>query len=165
MENANYVLKKERFKNLLAKGAKGEEVIISRLKKITEVKDLTDYSKFRKYQRKGLDFQFKSLKDKDVWLRGDSKANIIGGKEDNLGVTFFEITKSSGAEGWFLKSKSDYIFIYDVNMKRSFYYDLDKMKNYIMNLPDRDSRIKQVSDGAYGIFWPVGHTFIKELAA
>ena len=165
MENANYVLKKERFKNMLAKGVKGEEVIISRLKKITEVKDLTNYTTFRKYQRKGLDFQFKSLKDKDVWLRGDSKANIVGGKENNLGVTFFELTKGSGAKGWFLSSKADFIFIYDVYTKRSFYYDLDKMKNYIMNLSDRDSRIKQVSDGAYGIWWPVGHPMIKELAA
>ena len=163
MGKANYVLKKEQFKNMLAKGAKGEKVIIERLSKITEVKDLTDYSAFRTYQRKGLDFQFKSLKDKDVWLRGDSKANIMGGTEDNKGVTFFEFTKGSGAEGWFLKSKSDYIFLYDVRMGRSYYYDLDKMKEHIMNLPDRDSRLTQVSDGAWGIWWPVNHALIKEL--
>ena len=163
MGNANYVLKKEQFKNMLAKGAKGEKVIIERLRKITEVKDLTDYSAFRTYQRKGLDFQFKSLKDQDVWLRGDSKANIMGGTDDNKGVTFFEVYKGSGKKGWFLTSKSDYIFIYDVKTGRSYFYDLDKMKEYILNLPDFEKRLKRVSDGAYGIWWPVNHTLIKEL--
>ena len=163
MGKANYVLKKEQFKNMLAKGAKGEKVIIERLSKITEVKDLTDYSAFRTYQRKGLDFQFKSLKDKDVWLRGDSKANIMGGTDDNKGVTFFEVYKGTGKKGWFLTSKSDYIFIYDVKMGKSYFYDLDKMKEHILNLPDFESRLKRVSDGAYGIWWPVNHALIKEL--
>ena len=156
MGKANYVIRKEKFDNMLAKGAKGEQVIIERLRKLTEVKDLTDYSTFRKYQRKG-------LQDEDVWLNGDSKANIIGGTEDNLGVTFFEMYKGTGKEGWFLSSKSDYIFIYDVRMGRSYFYDLDQMKKHIRNLPDFDKRLKQVSDGAYGIWWPVAHPLIKEL--
>jgi hypothetical protein len=163
MGKANYVIRKEKFDNMLAKGAKGEQVIIERLRKITEVKDLTDYSTFRKYQRKGLDFQFKSLKDKGVWLRGDSKANIMGGTQDNLGVTFFEIYKGTGKEGWFKTSKSDYIFIYDAKMGRSYFYDLDQMRKHINKLPDFDRRLKQVSDGAYGIWWPVAHPLIKEL--
>ena len=44
MGKANYVIRKEKFDNMLAKGAKGEQVIIERLRKLTEVKDLTDYS-------------------------------------------------------------------------------------------------------------------------
>lgn len=163
MGKASYVLKKERFTNMLAKGAKGEKIIIERLRNLTEVKDLTDYYQFKKYQRKGLDFQFKSLLDKNVWLRGDSKANIMGGSEDNLGVTFFELYKDIGNEGWFKTSKSDYIFIYDVTMGRSYFYDLDKMRKHINSLPDLDKRLKQVSDGAYGVWWPVAHPLIKEL--
>jgi len=163
MGKANYVLKREQFSNLLAKGAKGEKVIIERLSKLTEVKDLTDYTVFKRYQRKGLDFQFKSLKDTGVWLRGDSKANIMGGTEENLGVTFFEIYKGTGKEGWFKTSKSDFIFIYDIKMGRSYFYDLDEMRKHINSLPDFDKRLKRVSDGAYGIWWPVAHNLIKEL--
>ena len=165
MGKASYVPKGDQFINMLAKGAEGEKAIIKKLRKITEVKDLTDYSKYQYYQRKGLDFQFKSLKDPDVWLRGDSKANIRGGTAGNKGVTFFEMYNGTGKEGWFLTSKSDYIFIYDSEMGRSYFYDLDKMRDHISNLSDSDynKRLKRVRDGAYGIWWPVNHPLIVEL--
>lgn len=162
MGKANYVMKNEKFSNMLAKGRKGEVVIIDRLRKITEVKDLTDYSKFRKYQRKGLDFQFID-RNTGAWLTGDSKANIKGSSDDNKGVTFFEMYKSTGDKGWFQTSKSDYIFIYDVERGRSFFYDLDEMKKHILNLPDLESRLKPVADGSYGVWWPVNHPLIQEL--
>ena len=161
MEKASYVLKKERFGQMLKKGAKGEQVIIERLQNITEVKDLTDYEAFKKFQRKGLDFEFKDRKT-GVWLRGDSKANIIGGGLDKKGVTFMEFTKGSGAQGWFLTSKSDYIFLYDVNSGRSYFYDLDAMRKHMENKKN-SLKFKQVQDGAYGVWYPVDHPLIQEL--
>lgn len=154
---------REDFTLKLAKGAKGEQVVIERLRAITEVQDLTDYQAYRKYQRKGLDFMFKDRKT-GAWLRGDSKANIMGGTESNLGVTFMELYNKKGSEGWFKTSKSDFIFIYDVKTGRSYFYDLDEMRKlFNTKQSNNELTIKTVQDGSYGVWWPVAHPLIKEL--
>lgn len=148
----------------LKKGGVGERVILERLEKAgLEPQDLTDYSKFKKFQQKGLDFTFLD-KESGVRMRGDSKANILFSTRYNLGMTFMELTKKDGNLGWFWSSKSDYIFIYDAIFERAFYYDLDDMRKYIRTRLDNNSlKVKQVRDGTYGAWISVDYLLSQNL--
>lgn len=156
------------FQTKLKKGKVGERAIIERLAKIgCEPKDLTNYTTYKKYQQKGLDFTFLDRKS-NVRLRGDSKANILFSSENDNGMTFMELTKSNGREGWFLSSRSDYIFIYDPLYKRSFFYDLSKMKEYFkIKEKNRTLKTVQLKDGCYGVWQKVDQlikmNLVKEL--
>ena len=158
------------FETKWKKGKVGERVIIERLNAIgCAPQDLTDYSTYKKYQQKGLDFTFLDRK-LNVRLRGDSKANIIFSKEDDYGMTFMELTKKTGNRGWFETSKSDYIFIYDPLYERSFFYDLEKMRNHFENKKkNRTLKVIQLKDGCYGVWQNVEQLMkiglIKELKA
>ena len=156
------------FETKLKKGKVGERVIIERLTSIgCAPQDLTDYSTYKKYQQKGLDFTFLDRK-LNVRLRGDSNANIIFSSEDDNGMTFMELTKQNGNRGWFETSKSDYIFIYDPLYERSFFYDLEKMRNHFENKKkNRTLKVIQLKDGCYGVWQKVDQLIeiglIKEL--
>ena len=158
------------FATKLKKGQVGERVIIERLEKIgCDPQDLTDYQIYKKYQQKGLDFTFLDRK-LDVRLRGDSKANIIFSKEDDNGMTFMELTKKTGDKGWFETSKSDYIFIYDPLYERSFFYDLEIMRNHFEDKrKNHNLKVIQLKDGCYGVWQKVDQLIeaglIKELKA
>ena len=149
----------EQFQMKLSKGRIGEEAIIQALSLITEVKDVTDYTNHKDYQQKGMDFSFLNRRT-GVWDRGDAKTNIT-----EYGFTFMELYKKSGDKGWFLTSKSDYIFCYDIYKKKIYYYDLQKMRNYIEKRINegslKTSRIK--SNGCDGVWLPVDkNPLIKE---
>lgn len=166
--NSRKVLEKESFEMLLKKGAKGEQVILERLNNLgLDPIDLTDYSKHKKEQQMGLDFTFTDPDGSTIRMRGDSKANVQYGAENNLGVHFVELyktTKNGMAEGWFKSSSSDYIFPYCVNTGRSFYYKLKDLRKVIFEAAKKDpNRIKMVKNGAYGVWWPLQHYLIKEL--
>lgn len=152
------------FETKLKKGQVGERVVIERLERLgCQPQDLTDYSKHKKMQQKGLDFSFLDRKS-GAMLRGDSKANILFSDEDKLGMTFMELTKKNGSEGWFWTSKSDYIFIYDPTFERSFFYDLDEMRKVFKEkLSSRTLKVAQLKDGCYGAWLPVDHFLIKGL--
>ena len=149
----------EQFQIKLSKGRVGEEAIIKALSTITEVKDVTDYSSHKSYQQKGMDFSFLNRKT-GVWDRGDAKTNI---KENDL--TFLELYKSDSKDGWFLTSKSDYIFCYSVYTKKIYYYDLVEMRKYINSrIEKRDINISHLSDGCIGVWLPVKkNPLIREL--
>lgn len=135
----------EKFKLSLEKGKKGEHVIMDRLSKITKVNDLTNYTKHKTYQQKGIDFQFFNRK-KEVWENADAKSNI---RESDLAM--LELYKPNGTEGWFWKSKSDWIFHYNPSNSDVYYYDLDKMRIFIKNRLDNNTlKCSQGVDGAYG---------------
>jgi len=124
---------KEDFQLKLEKGKVGEYAVIQALSQITEVKDLTDYTAFKGYQQKGLDFEFFNRKT-NTWDRGDAKANI-----GSTGLTFMELYKGTGKLGWFNTTKSDWIFCYSVYTKSIYFYSVNEMRGYI------DRRLKERS--------------------
>lgn len=151
----------EQFQIKLSKGRVGEAAIIEALSKITEVKDVTDYSKHKSYQQKGMDFSFLN-RNTGVWDRGDAKANI-----SKTNMTFMELYKKTGHEGWFKKSKSDYIFCYSSYTGKIYFYDLQQMRNYIdKRLAERSLKTSHLDSGDIGVWLPVDkNPLIKELKA
>ena len=141
---------KEEFQLKLEKGRVGEYAVIQALSQITEVKDLTDYSAFKGYQQKGLDFEFFNRKT-NTWDRGDAKANI-----GSTGLTFMELYKGTGKLGWFSTTKSDWIFCYSVYTKNIYFYSVNEMRGYIdKRLKDRSIKTSHLKDGCIGVWLPV----------
>ena len=141
---------KEDFQLKLEKGKVGEYAVIQALSQITEVKDLTDYSAFKGYQQKGLDFEFFNRKT-NTWDRGDAKANI-----GESGLTFMELYKGTGKLGWFNTTKSDWIFCYSVYTKNIYFYSVNEMRGYIdKRLKDRSIKTSHLKDGSIGVWLPV----------
>ncbi len=136
---------KEDFQLKLEKGKVGEYAVIQALSQITEVKDLTDYTAFKGYQQKGLDFEFFNRKT-NTWDRGDAKANI-----GSTGLTFMELYKGTGKLGWFNTTKSDWIFCYSVYTKNIYFYSVNEMRGYIdKRLKDRSIKTSHLKDGCIG---------------
>ena len=148
-----------KFEDSIRKGQIGEQVIIEALRKITEVKDLTDYTKYKSFQQKGLDFEFRN-RHTGEFDRADAKANIS--KTD---LHFVELYKGSGDYGWLYKTKSDWIFCYSHYTKRIYFYDVVKMKKHIEErLEKKNIKISHLSDGCSGVWLPVNtNPLIKEL--
>ena len=141
---------KEDFQLKLEKGKVGEYVVIQALSQITEVKDLTDYTAFKGYQQKGLDFEFFNRKT-NTWDRGDAKANI-----GSTGLTFMELYKGTGKLGWFNTTKSDWIFCYSVYTKSIYFYSINEMRGYIdSRLKDRSIKTSHLKSGDIGVWLPV----------
>jgi hypothetical protein len=141
---------KEDFQLKLEKGKVGEYAVIQALSQITEVKDLTDYTAFKGYQQKGLDFEFFNRKT-NTWDRGDAKANI-----GSTGLTFMELYKGTGKLGWFNTTKSDWIFCYSVYTKNIYFYSVNEMRGYIdKRLKDRSIKTSHLKDGCIGVWLPV----------
>jgi hypothetical protein len=151
---------KEDFQLKLEKGRVGEFAVLEALGKITEVKDLTDYTVFKGYQQKGLDFEFLNRKT-NTWDRGDAKANI----QPN-GLTFMELYKGTGKLGWFNTTKSDWIFCYSVYTKIIYFYSVNEMRGYIdKRLKDRSIKTSHLRDGCIGVWLPVEkNPLIEKLA-
>jgi len=140
----------EQFQMKLSKGRVGEEAIIQALSLITEVKDVTDYTNHKDYQQKGMDFSFLNRRT-GVWDRGDAKANI-----SESGLTFMELYKANGNPGWFKSSKSDYIFCYSTYTKKIYYYDLQKMRQYIdKRVSEQSIKTSHLKNGCIGVWLPV----------
>lgn len=149
----------ELFQSKIKKGKIGEEIIIEALYKITQVKDVTNYTDYKTYQQRGMDFSFLNRRT-GVWDRGDAKANIT-----ETDMLFIEMYKKNGNLGWLKASKSDYVFHYSHYTKKIYYYDLSEMRSYIdKREKDKSLKISQVQDGAYGCWFKVtNHPLIKEL--
>jgi hypothetical protein len=149
---------KELFNLKVAKGRIGETMVIEAIAKITEVKDITNYTDFKTYQQKGIDFSFLNRKT-GVWDRADAKANIT-----ETDMVFLEMYKKNGNLGWLKSSKSDYIFHYSHYTKKIYYYDLSEMRAYIDDREKKNNiKISQVQDGGYGCWFKVtNHPLIKE---
>jgi len=145
----------------LKKGQVGEKKVIERLQeKEIEVKDLTNYSEYEYYQKRGIDAQLKNRKT-NVWENFDVKSNIMPS-----GLAYIEMTKPSGDPGWLYKSKSDWIFHYCNYEKDIYFYRLDEMQNYIKSKEKNNSlKISQLKDGSYGHWMPIKkfNKFVKKL--
>jgi hypothetical protein len=96
----------ESFQTRLEKGQQGERSAILLLKKITEVRDMTEYDVFKHYQQKGFDIEYLN-KETQAWDRADIKSNIT-----EAGLGFLELTASNGQLGWLHTSKADYILLH-----------------------------------------------------
>jgi len=151
----------EKFYMSLKKGQVGEKKVIERLQeKEIEVKDLTNYSEYEYYQKRGIDAQLKNRKT-NVWENFDVKSNIMPS-----GLAYIEMTKPSGDPGWLYKSKSDWIFHYCNYEKDIYFYRLDEMQNYIKSKEKNNSlKISQLKDGSYGHWMPIKkfNKFVKKL--
>ena len=147
------------FELLLKKGQVGERAAIEFFNNITEVRDRTDYSENKHYQKKGFDFEFLNRKT-NTWDRAEVKTNI---REGNL--TFLELYNKNQKLGWFYTSTADILVLFSVYTKKLYYANFKELRNYI------DSRIKSnsikmstVKDGSIGVWLPVeSSSLIKEL--
>ena len=151
----------EKFYMSLKKGQVGEKKVIERLQENgIEVKDLTNYSEHKYYQKRGIDAQLKNRKT-NVWENFDVKSNIMPS-----GLAYIEMTKPSGDPGWLYKSKSDWIFHYCHYEKDIYFYRLDEMQNYIKSKERNNSlKISPLKDGSYGHWMPIKkfNKFVKKL--
>ncbi len=147
------------FELLLKKGQVGEQVALDYFKKITEVKDRTDYTEHKFYQKKGFDFEFLNRKTQ-TWDRAEVKTNI---RENNL--TFFELYNKKQDLGWFYTSSADLLILFSVYTKKLYYCNLKDMRNYIKKrIEDRTIKFSTVKDGSTGVWIPVNkNNLIKEL--
>ncbi len=147
------------FELLLKKGQVGEQVALDYFKKITEVKDRTDYNEHKFYQKKGFDFEFLNRKTQ-TWDRAEVKTNI---RENNL--TFFELYNKKQDLGWFNTSTADILVLFSVYTKKLYYCNLKEMRNYIKSRIDsRSIKFSTVKDGSVGVWIPVHkNSLIKEL--
>lgn len=147
------------FGLLLKKGQVGEQVALRYFSKITEVKDRTDYTEHKFYQKKGFDFEFLNRKTQ-TWDRAEVKTNI---RESNL--TFFELYKKNQQLGWFNTSTADILVLFSVYTKKLYYCNLKEMRNYITSrINSREIKPSTVGDGSIGVWIPVNkNSLIKEL--
>jgi hypothetical protein len=147
------------FELSLRKGQVGEQVAVNYFKKITEVKDRTDYGIHKAYQRKGFDFEFLNRKTQ-AWDRAEVKTNI----REN-GLTFLELYDRNQDLGWFYTSSADLLVLFSVYTKKLYYCNLKDMRNYIKKrIEDRTIKFSTVKDGSNGVWLPVHkNSLIKEL--
>ncbi len=115
---------KRTFEESLAVGSAGERLVISELRKVTEVKDLTNYDKNKGYQQKGFDISFYNHNTK-TWDRADVKTNVKYGK------TRVELTKPNGNLGWAYTSTADFIICVDIAYNKIYYYSMKDLRNYL----------------------------------
>lgn len=140
----------DQFQDNLKKGQVGEQFVIEALRKTLEVRDLTDYSEYGAYQRKGLDIEFLNRKT-NAWDRADVKTNIT-----ETGLTFLELYKREGELGWFHTTKSDWIFCFSVYTKAIYFYSVNKMRNYISDRFIKGNiKTSYLKNGAIGTWLPV----------
>jgi hypothetical protein len=147
------------FELLLKKGQVGEQAALNYFKKITEVKDRTDYNEHKFYQKKGFDFEFLNRKTQ-TWDRAEVKTNI---RENNL--TFFELYNKKLNLGWFNTSTADILVLFSVYSKKLYYCNLKEMRNYINSrIESKTINFSTVKDGSVGVWIPVHkNNLIKEL--
>jgi hypothetical protein len=138
------------FELLLKKGQVGEQVALRYFSKLTEVKDRTDYTQHKFYQKKGFDFEFLNRKTQ-TWDRAEVKTNI---RENNL--TFFELYKKNAELGWFNTSTADILVLFSVYSKKLYYCNLKEMRNYINSrIESKSINFSTVKDGSVGVWIPV----------
>ena len=138
------------FELLLKKGQVGEQAALNYFKKITEVKDRTDYNEHKFYQKKGFDFEFLNRKTQ-TWDRAEVKTNI---RENNL--TFFELYNKKLNLGWFNTSTADILVLFSVYSKKLYYCNLKEMRNYINSrIESKTINFSTVKDGSVGVWIPV----------
>ena len=141
----------ESFQTRLEKGQQGERSAITLLKKITEVRDMTEYDVFKHYQQKGFDIEYLN-KDTGAWDRADIKSNIT-----EAGLGFLELTASNGQLGWLYTTKADCILLHSRYTDKLYGFDVSTMRNYIKTrVEDHQSlKIHSVRNGAKGVWLPV----------
>ena len=146
------------FQLLLKKGQVGEAAAMTYFSNNTEIKNRTDYTKYKYDQKKGFDFEFLNRKTK-TWDRAEVKTNI---RENNL--TFFELYNKHQKLGWFYTSKTDIVVLFSIYTKKLYWYDIREMRNY-MEKRKKENTLKysNVKDGSIGTWLPVSHFLIKEL--
>lgn len=138
------------FELLLKKGQVGEQVALRYFSKLTEVKDRTDYTQHKFYQKKGFDFEFLNRKTQ-TWDRAEVKTNI---RENNL--TFFELYNKKLELGWFNTSTADILVLFSVYSKKLYYCNLKEMRNYINSrIESKSINFSTVKDGSVGVWIPV----------
>jgi hypothetical protein len=138
------------FELLLKKGQVGEQVALRYFSKLTEVKDRTDYTQHKFYQKKGFDFEFLNRKTQ-TWDRAEVKTNI---RENNL--TFFELYNKNAELGWFNTSTADILVLFSVYSKKLYYCNLKEMRNYINSrIKSKSINYSTVKDGSVGVWIPV----------
>ena len=138
------------FELLLKKGQVGEQVALRYFSKLTEVKDRTDYTQHKFYQKKGFDFEFLNRKT-HTWDRAEVKTNI---RENNL--TFFELYNKKLELGWFNTSTADILVLFSVYSKKLYYCNLKEMRNYINSrIESKSINFSTVKDGSVGVWIPV----------
>ena len=145
------------FKQQLTKGIAGEKIVISKLRERGyKVKDFTNYSKYKVIQQRGVDARFLNKKT-GFWDSFDVKANI---QPSNL--FFLEMYNRKGDLGWLYQSKSSWIFHFSRTTGQVYVYDLAKMRNWIEKKKS-SLKIRQVKDGAYGVWINLNHPLVKEV--
>jgi hypothetical protein len=147
------------FELKLRKGSVGEQVALRYFRNITEVRDRTDYTQHKFYQKKGFDFEFLNRKTQ-TWDRAEVKTNI---RENNL--TFFELYNKKLNLGWFNTSTADVLVLFSVYSKKLYYCNLKEMRNYInTRIESKSINFSTVQDGCIGVWIPVHkNALIKEL--
>ena len=106
--------------NDLRRGADYEKIVIDYLS--TKYK-VTDVSKDKNYQKKGIDLVLDDMITADV--KGDTKISVTG----NL---FLELVSNryKKTDGWFVKSEMDILFYLDVNQLLLYEINFDELKDY-----------------------------------
>ena len=108
-----------------AKGDKGEELIIEFMQ--NRGHEVIDLSNDKRYSEPDIDFQ---IAGKFVELKTDYKMS----RTNNLFLeTKIEYYNGTSAEGYFAKSKAEYLFYLDINNKELYIYNFEDLRKLVQS--------------------------------